>query len=62
MLDLIDELPEKEKVNNKLAMFIDKLGEAVHTDDTARAFLKELHVLKMTSSKWICLKPTKTLG
>lgn len=46
MLDLIDELPEKEKVNNKLAVFIDKLGEAVHTDDTARAFLKELHVLK----------------
>lgn len=46
MLILIDELPEKEKVNNKLAVFIDKLGEAVHTDDTARAFLKELHVLK----------------
>lgn len=46
MLDLIDELPEKEKVNNKLAVFIDKLGEAVHTNDTARAFLKELHTLK----------------
>lgn len=46
MLDLIDELPEKEKVNNKLAVFIDKLGKAVHTDDTARAFLEELHVLK----------------
>ena len=46
MLLLIDNLPEKEKVNTELAIFIDKLGEAVHTDDTARAYLKELHILK----------------
>lgn len=46
ILNLIDQLPEKEKVNYKLSEFIDKLGEAVHTDDTARAFLKELHELK----------------
>ena len=46
MLNLIDEVPEKEKVNDKLSIFIDKLGEAVHTDDTARAFLEELNTLK----------------
>lgn len=51
MLILIDELSEKEKLSNKLVVFIDKLGEAVHTDDTARAFLKELEVLKNNFKK-----------
>lgn len=46
MLNIIDRLPKKDKVNKDIVAFIDKLGEAIHTNDTARAFMKELQVLK----------------
>lgn len=46
MLVLLDKLPENRKVNTEIVQFIEKLGEAVHTEDTASRYLEELQALK----------------
>lgn len=46
VLVLIDKLPSKAEINTEVALFIDDLSQAVHTDDTAIFYLDELKILK----------------
>lgn len=46
MLVLMDKLPKKAEISNEIGLFIDELGEKVHTDDTAIYFLDKLKILK----------------
>ena len=46
MLVLVDKLPKKAQISAEVALFIDELGEKVHTDDTAIFYLDKLKVLK----------------
>lgn len=46
MLVLIDKLPRKAEISNEISLFIEELGEKVHTEDTAIYYLDKLQVLK----------------
>lgn len=46
ILALLDKLPSKPEVNIEIALFMEELGEAVHTEDTAVFYLEGLQELK----------------
>jgi len=46
MLVLLDKLPRKVEISGEVALFIEELGEKVHTEDTALLYLDKLQVLK----------------
>lgn len=46
MLVLVDKLPKKAQISAEVALFLDELGEKVHTDDTAIFYLDKLKILK----------------